>query len=246
MKLGEVHGSSLSCTARGFREANKCNKVTRSGPASSCREHPSGDELPGTAEVKRSPQAFPSRTVPAGLQRRPDHLSEAEALVSPGAPPQESRPGFRGSEPGRERSGRARETPAGPSGGGRGAHDGRAWPYLPSSRRAGIIDASSKPCSPMLRMRCARRRRRGGLPASPQLWKRAAPDGSSRRPKLLPEAAVAPRAWPSSCSAQGLGEVRRPRVGGAKRRGPRLPSRPRRVLAEPGMPRARFAESLGA
>lgn len=51
--------------------------------------------------------------------------------------------------------GRARETPA--------------RPYLPSSRRAGIIDASSRPCSPMVRTRGTFQPRRGGLLASPQL-----------------------------------------------------------------------------
>lgn len=79
----------------------------------------------------------------------------------------------------------------------RGTRSGRAWPYLPNSRRAGIIDASSRPWSPMLRMRGPRQPRGRCLPASPQLprgWggggAGAAPDGVSPGPKLLPEAAV--------------------------------------------------------
>lgn len=140
---------------------------------------------------------------------------EGETMVGRGAPLQEPRPGLRGSEAEHgPRGGSAREPPARPGGGGLATRGGRDWPYLPSSRRAGIIDASSRPCSPMLRMRGAHPRRRGGLPASPQrlhsgLWagRRSARRGLAE-PKTPPEAARVPFARPSSSSAPGWGRSR--------------------------------------
>ena len=73
----------------------------------------------------------------------------------------------------RKSRGRGRGHRAGRCGWAGRTREGTAWAqdgqpaYLPSSRRAGIMDASSRPGSPMLRRRGARPRRRGGLAASP-------------------------------------------------------------------------------
>lgn len=166
---------------------------------------------------------------------------EGETLVGRGAPLQEPRPGLRGFEAEHGPQGAsAREPPARPGGGGHATGVGRVWPYLPSSRRAGIIDASSRPCSPMLRMRGARPRRRGGIPASTQrpLGGRRGARRCLARPKLPPGSCARPVRQALLLFRAGLWEVGRPRGGGVNRRGSGLV---KFILAgsEPGMPGGR-------
>lgn len=83
------------------------------------------------------------------------------------------------------------------------------------------MDASSRPCSPMLRPRGTRSRRRRGLLPSPQplWWAGAAHDGIWRGPKLLPEAAAGPALQDLLLFRLGPGGGREAERGGASRRG---------------------------
>lgn len=117
------------------------------------------DKLPGAAEVKqgrRTPLPGPASQRPGATPRIFLTTSPREKYgnQSRNTAPRAGLEGFRaGKRAAGGLWGRARETPAWSGGRGRGTGSGRTWPYLPNSRRAGIIDASSKPWSPMLRKR---------------------------------------------------------------------------------------------